>query len=293
MRQFLDRPTWQAHLDRHNEKTGINERLKCPHPRAQCDEAFESAQELRFHLQDIHCAGPTGKSERFSVKDHAVCNALDKSCPEGPFVVCASMREGISSKRKCTDDQHTLNWMPMQTSRPARAPKKSRKISPTEFSCPIPSTDTTILCDRSQSDPNIDPLDLEPYLSDVDGLRPTALAQEVSRELERRSESSTCDEPVPVEDVVGDDSIFSQFLRSPTPTSFSTDADLDQSLVDRGASDLTSSDHPAPCKPAKIRIHLRVGSPKPRIKLRVTDPTTKERYKRRKSKKVRQSTPRA
>ena len=27
----------------------------CPHPRPQCDEPFESEQELKFHLQDVHC----------------------------------------------------------------------------------------------------------------------------------------------------------------------------------------------------------------------------------------------
>lgn len=29
--------------------------LKCPYPREQCDEAFQSMQDLKFHLQDVHC----------------------------------------------------------------------------------------------------------------------------------------------------------------------------------------------------------------------------------------------
>jgi hypothetical protein len=71
MRQFLDRPEWQDHLDQHNGKLEVSEVPKCPHPRAQCGEAFKSAQELRFHLQDVHCVEPTKGLKRSSVEHEA------------------------------------------------------------------------------------------------------------------------------------------------------------------------------------------------------------------------------
>jgi hypothetical protein len=71
MRQFLDQPEWQDHLDQHNRKLEVSEVPKCPHPRAQCSEAFKSAQELRFHLQDVHYAKPTKGLKRSSVEHEA------------------------------------------------------------------------------------------------------------------------------------------------------------------------------------------------------------------------------
>ena len=55
MRQFLDRAEWQNHIDQHNENLGGSEAPMCPHSRWQCADAFQSVQELEFHLQDVHC----------------------------------------------------------------------------------------------------------------------------------------------------------------------------------------------------------------------------------------------
>ncbi|KAI9752223.1 MAG: hypothetical protein M1835_001112 [Candelina submexicana] len=58
MQQFPDRPKWQAHVDEHVAKLDSSKTLICPHPRVQCTEAFESVQEFKFHLQDVHCVVP-------------------------------------------------------------------------------------------------------------------------------------------------------------------------------------------------------------------------------------------
>jgi hypothetical protein len=56
MHQFLDRAKWRDHIHKHIGKDlGDSKPPICPHPRPQCAEAFESVQELRFHLQDVHC----------------------------------------------------------------------------------------------------------------------------------------------------------------------------------------------------------------------------------------------
>ena len=71
MCQFIDRPEWQDHLNQHNGKLEVSEVPKCPHPRAQCGEAFKSAQELRFHLQGVHCVELTKGLKRSSVEHEA------------------------------------------------------------------------------------------------------------------------------------------------------------------------------------------------------------------------------
>lgn len=52
MRQFLDCDEWREHVYRCLED---NKLPNCPHPRSQCADAFDSAQELKFHLRDVHC----------------------------------------------------------------------------------------------------------------------------------------------------------------------------------------------------------------------------------------------
>lgn len=55
MRQFLNRSEWQDHIDQHSENWGGDKAPICPHPRGLCVDAFQSVQELKFHLQDVHC----------------------------------------------------------------------------------------------------------------------------------------------------------------------------------------------------------------------------------------------
>lgn len=53
--QFPDRLKWQSHIDDHIAKLDERKTPICPHPRTQCTEAFSSMQDLKFHLQDVHC----------------------------------------------------------------------------------------------------------------------------------------------------------------------------------------------------------------------------------------------
>jgi hypothetical protein len=55
IQQFPDRLKWQGHIDGHVGKLDDIKLPTCRHPRVQCAEVFASVQELKFHLQDIHC----------------------------------------------------------------------------------------------------------------------------------------------------------------------------------------------------------------------------------------------
>jgi hypothetical protein len=55
MRQFQERAGWREHVYGHHGCLEASELSKCPHPRSQCADAFVSTQELKFHLQDVHC----------------------------------------------------------------------------------------------------------------------------------------------------------------------------------------------------------------------------------------------
>ena len=54
-RQFPDAGEWRVHIYQHFHELSPEKVQICPHPRPQCAVAFESEQELRFHLQDVHC----------------------------------------------------------------------------------------------------------------------------------------------------------------------------------------------------------------------------------------------
>ena len=62
MKQFLDLAPWRRHLSDHFMTFEIQrpddpEALRCPlFPLPQCEDTFKSAQEFKFHLQNIHCA---------------------------------------------------------------------------------------------------------------------------------------------------------------------------------------------------------------------------------------------
>ena len=55
MQQFLDRHKWQGHVDEHLVKPNNANTLTCRYPRTQCAEECPSIQDLKFHLQNIHC----------------------------------------------------------------------------------------------------------------------------------------------------------------------------------------------------------------------------------------------
>lgn len=57
MRQFLDRASWQKHIEEeHHARLNDGKTPICPHP--SCKEAFDSLTELMYYLQDDHCWVP-------------------------------------------------------------------------------------------------------------------------------------------------------------------------------------------------------------------------------------------
>ena len=64
MRQFLDRPTWQDHIEQHISELSDCKPNICSHPRAQCTEAFDPVLKLTFHLQDVLCWIPKPSSKK-------------------------------------------------------------------------------------------------------------------------------------------------------------------------------------------------------------------------------------
>ena len=62
--QFLDRAKWKMHVDEHITTLDGSRWVQCSHPRPRCVGSFESVQDLKFHLQDVHCIEPTKRSKR-------------------------------------------------------------------------------------------------------------------------------------------------------------------------------------------------------------------------------------
>ena len=71
VRRFLDRAEWQGHIKKHIEELDGCKVPVCPHPRPQCEEAFDSVQKLIFHLQDVHCWVPRKGCKRRRSEDEA------------------------------------------------------------------------------------------------------------------------------------------------------------------------------------------------------------------------------
>jgi hypothetical protein len=69
--RFPDRGMWKEHIHEHNGNLGHNNTPKCPSQRPQCAEAFESEQELKFHLQDVHCFELMKGFKRLNLEDEA------------------------------------------------------------------------------------------------------------------------------------------------------------------------------------------------------------------------------
>lgn len=66
MRQFPDRSEWQDHINQHRENLVHNKASMCSHPQRRCADTFESVQELKYHLQDVHCVELRKGCKRFS-----------------------------------------------------------------------------------------------------------------------------------------------------------------------------------------------------------------------------------
>lgn len=69
--QFPDRLKWQSHIDDHIAKLEGEKPPICLHPRTQCTEVFFSMQDLKFHLQDVHCIEFSKGCKRPSLESEA------------------------------------------------------------------------------------------------------------------------------------------------------------------------------------------------------------------------------
>ena len=262
------------HIDTHVERQRWP--LVCPHPL--CDTLLSHGKDLPFHFVDEHGLSCTRPKER----DDPTSSALSPTKKSSP-------------KRKSTDYDGELSRASPEQFSPSTSTKKVRRSLSTR-SPPL------------LSDPDFDVRCLPPACIDLME-RPHATFTKSPRprdgggccwfvdklELDHVSpvEFRSCDS-TPVDSPRCSDSLFSQFMHSPSPdcVSVSTDAkhggtnprnsgrlssDSDQ---DRNAWHDQETDHPLEAS-NKIRIHLRVKPPKISIALHCSPPKSKQQGARR------------
>ncbi|KAL8653931.1 MAG: hypothetical protein Q9210_001803 [Variospora velana] len=243
-----------------------------------CDTRLSHGRDLQFHFVD----------------EHGLSRTRPKEC-EDPTISSLSPTEKSGAKRKPAGDGGELFWESPEQFSPSNPPKKLRRslstISPSLLSDP----DYDIKCLPPAS------IDLtEPPAATTESSRPPRDGGEgcwfvdkidldhVSA-VELRSCASTL-----IDSPRCDDSLFSQFLRSPSPdcVSISIDANhgstnaLDSGLFsgdtdqDRIAWQEQETGHPVEAG-NKIRIHLRVKPSKTTITLRCSAPKSKQQGARR------------
>lgn len=119
---------------------------------------------------------------------------------------------------------------------------------------------------------------------------------DASLNLECGPETSSYSAPSSIDGTLRDDSIFSEFIRSPSSNRLSASTvNHDDNLIDSTVNDTNNCKFSTPndrtttyeplqgdetlSKKTGLRLRLRVGLPKPRITLRVSEPATKGRDK--------------
>jgi hypothetical protein len=143
IRQFPDRPEWQDHIDQHSENLGGSKVPMCPHPRGQCADAFKSAQELKFHLQDVHCVELRKGCKRSSPESEVDTRPRKIKSPvyANPHEAC------VKQEYKFVDKAANL-WS-RETSRKPTASSISSKGS-----TPTPDWDADLAQSRSYTPPS-------------------------------------------------------------------------------------------------------------------------------------------
>jgi hypothetical protein len=281
-----DHKLWN-HINDHLQ--GCQWPIICRHP--SCDTSCDNETSFQFHLIDSHGFSHTRPGQVCSI-------GFDKASSKELFPAGTDTQRGVPRKRKLVNDEYALTWMSMQSPESARSPKQSRTTSSTVCPSLISRTDTTIDCDLSRPESNENAPAVEHCRFDLDGMWGASAANDIPLDQGWRSKSSPLYGTSSEDNTVGDDSIFPEFIRSPSPSRLSSATiDHDKSLTHSTANDTTNcnlhtpDDHSATYKPLQgdespshrqtLRIHLRVGPPKPRITLRVTSPVAKGRSKRR------------
>ena len=257
-----------------------NGREQAPTPL--CDVSLNDGLDLRFHFID----------------EHGLSRTVPKDAKHlGTTTPCSGKEQVPPSKRKAPGDSAGLSWPSPEQFSPTHPPKKVRRCSSTVTPSLLSNIDAGKLCPTSPigltwSDPSTSAPEATPPLRAKEGHQ-SENCLELGPTSSVRSQSC--------ERTVVDDSIFSQFIRSPSPDDIPTMMTADQarqSVVDKD--DIISSsnssfsetglshhdsdpDHP-PGAPMgthqKLRICLRVEPPKTKIKLRVSMQKGKESNKR-------------
>lgn len=285
-----DHALWQ-HVDEHLQ--GRKWPLSCPHPL--CDASLSDVLDLRFHFIDEHGLSRTVPKTLKNLKDWVTIPL--HSGPE----------QGILQKRKAPEGDSESSWPHPKQFLPTYPPRKARRCSSTV----APSLLSSI--DASKSYPT-SPIDLTGSDSSTCALEATPPLQPQEDHQSEDCLGSGLLSPVrfqSCESTVVNDSIFSQFIRSPSPDDIPTTLTTDQ--VHQAAVDVddlvtpsntsfsgTSLSHHdsdpnyPPDAPVgtrqKLRICLRVEPPKTKIKLRVSASQKSKSDKRQCSPKTRKGT---
>jgi hypothetical protein len=256
--------------------------LICPHP--SCDTSLENETSFQFHLMDDH---------RFSrtCPGHILSDMPEEPCSGESIPNSADTQGDSTRKRKPTDDKYTLTWTPPISPGTAGPLKKARTTSPTVCPSLVFNLDTAIDCHSPWAGFTERSPSTEPCL--FNSMHGSSAVNDASLNLECRPEMPPFSAPSSADGALSDNSVFSEFIRSPSPTCLSSaTVDHGDNLIDLTANDTphcnlsTADDRSSTYNPLQgdeildkkkgLRLRLRVGAPKPRITLRVTEPAAKD-----------------
>ena len=273
-----DHALWK-HIDAHLE--GQRWPLVCPHPL--CDTPLGHGKDLQFHFVD----------------EHGLSRTRPKEC-DCPTTSPSSPGKKSGPKRKFAGNGGELSWVSLEQLSPSNPPKKKRRS--------LSTTSPSLL-----SDPDYAPKCLPPSYVDLTEPSPAAATESAppldggeSRwfvdevDLGQRSpiELQSCDSTL-IDSPRSDDSLFSQFIHSPSPDRVSTSTDAKQRSINAPDSNLPlrdtdqdritwhdqGTDQPLEAR-NKIRIRLRVKPPKITIALRCAAPKSKQQGAQRRPRKT-------
>jgi hypothetical protein len=225
----------------HKLWTHINDHLQgccwpliCPHP--SCDTSLQDEASFQSHLIDGH---------RFSRTRPGHGDVSEEPCSGESFLGSANTREDSTRKRKPTDDKYTLIWKPPVSPGTANPLKKARTTSPTVCPSLVFSLDTATDCDSpwqefTERSPATEPCHFN-------SMHSSPAVNDASLNLECRPEISPSSEPSSADGALNDDDVFSEFIRSPSPSCLSSaTVGHDDSLIVLTANGTTSCNSSSP-----------------------------------------------
>ena len=269
-----DHKLW-IHVNEHVR--GLSWPTICPHP--YCSSSLDNETSLQFHFIDEHGFSRTRPRRTLPEKDS-------------------------SRKRKAADDESTFSWLPAEPLGRASPSKRSRLRAPTVCPSLISSWDSVADFQLAHIDhPENFPSEAEPSSLDLDGGQHGLPLDGMPREPECKPEMLPICDPSSADAFLHGDSVFSQLLRSPSPSCLSstttddtdglttvtaekTEINSPSSLNTRSAIHEHNQGHKSLGHRSGLRIHLLVNPPKIKIKLRLNKPQMKEQGKQRQPKRA-------